>query len=231
MNIDWNKYFDHIYIISRCKNFDRRQKLDEQLSKICLTNYKYWYVPDYEFTNSKLFLSNDYLTDSNKRCTMGHYSLWKITYELNYDNILIIEDDAAFLKDLSKIIEVLDEFEKNKSNSDIYMFDYAHYDDVEQIISYLLTTIYYVNRTGLEYLISMHETYNIAADNYFIDFYKMKDYDDDFIIYYSVYPGKCTIDLLITKDKGKMNLKVSKTHLAIQQDKPYQNVDKSLYYT
>lgn len=31
MEIEWNKYFDHIFILSRCKNFEKREHLNKRI--------------------------------------------------------------------------------------------------------------------------------------------------------------------------------------------------------
>ena len=173
--IDWNKYFEHIFVISRCKNFERRKNLDKELERIGITNYQYWYMPDYDFKNSLIFkFGYKNMPISRQRCNFAHYSLWKTCYELNYNYILIIEDDAKFIDDLQKINEALENYKKQEYN--IYMLDYAlneiDKNSSEYLINYLLGTCYVVNTKGLEYLIRCHEKYNIQIDHYFLKFNK-----------------------------------------------------------
>ena len=167
MNIDWNKYFDHIYVISWCQNFDRRKHIDEQFKKLGITNYQYWYMASYDLENSKIFKPGvEILNIHRKRSSLSHYTLWKTCYELEYDNILIIEDDAEFIDDLTKIQEMLELY--INTDSDIYMFDYIYNTSNEYLTDYLFATCYAVHRYGLQYLIKQHEKYNIQCDHYFL---------------------------------------------------------------
>ena len=171
MNIDWNKYFDHIYVISWCQNFDRRKHIDEQFKKLGITNYQYWYMASYDLENSKIFKPGvEILNIHRKRSSLSHYTLWKTCYELEYDNILIIEDDAEFIDDLTKIQEMLELY--INTDSDIYMFDYIYNTSNEYLTDYLFATCYAVHRYGLQYLIKQHEKYNIQCDHYFFDLNK-----------------------------------------------------------
>lgn len=38
-----NNYFDHIFIISACKSFKRRENMDIQMKLINCDKYSYWY--------------------------------------------------------------------------------------------------------------------------------------------------------------------------------------------
>ena len=50
--INWSKYFDHIFILSRCSNFELRENLNQELKRIGLYDYiTYLYQPDSELLN------------------------------------------------------------------------------------------------------------------------------------------------------------------------------------
>jgi hypothetical protein len=218
--INWDSYFDHIYVISRCKNFNRRNIINYQCKKLNIRNYNYWYVPDYDFNNkdSKYFVdhSNTHELASTQRATFGHYTLWKTCYELNYDNVLIIEDDALFIDDESIISNALNTYKKN--NYDIYMFDYWNVYETPDMIGYILSTCYCANKKGLEYLINMNEKYYLYTDCYF---YKFKDHIKN-LNEYSFYHD-CFKDVKITLNNEYLNLKfeVSPEKICYQNDKNY----------
>ena len=186
--IEWNKYFDHIFVISRCINFDRRKNIDKQFTKLGITNYQYWYVPDYDLEHSKVFKYDSKKLIEQQRCTLGHYTLWKICYELKYDNILIFEDDIIFEDNLDLIQNMLDEYAK--SNSDIYLFDYKLRHSQNEYSDYLSTAAYYINQKGLKYIIKQHEYYNSLSDQYWFKFNTdFIDIDKGYNIFVTITPN------------------------------------------
>ncbi len=157
--IDWNKYFEHIFILSRCSNFKQRELLEAELKRVGITNYTFWYNIDSNLIDTTHFVPE--MSISQCRATYGHYSIIKICYELNYNNVLILEDDIRFLKDIDSIQNGLDEF--LNSNSDFYLFDWITLDNV---VNYYLLDAYYLNRRGMEYLIYCIENYPFHVDSY-----------------------------------------------------------------
>ncbi len=231
--INWNKYFDHIYVISRCKNFDRRNHIDYIFDKIGITNYTYWYVPDFNFKDSKIFKENKYITkESRRRCAFGHFSCWKCLYELDYDNILIVEDDASILYNEESIQEILDEFEQKKDISDIYMFDNIFYSGDDFANLYYIGTMYYCNRKGLDYLIRQHEKYNIMNDLYFYDFEKTRNSELNFIkVEWDLHLGDYKyIHQSFNLEDISMLLNRSSRPLALQKDKALSDVNAKNSY-
>ena len=163
--INWSKYFDHIYIITSCQNIDRQQKMDQKLKKLGITNYQYWWVPNYDFNNSLIFKETDLLF-GHARTTFGHYSLWKVCYERQLKNVLILEDDLCFLKDINNIEEMLELYYSKRDKTDIYLFDYINYSSIDinednyknKLQLYYLCSCYtLINNNSFEYLINLHE--------------------------------------------------------------------------
>ena len=175
--IDWNKYFDHIFVLSRCSNFDRRVKLLAEFARIGLSNYTIIYQPDSEL----LDYDNTTLTKERYRCKYAHYHCCKMSYELGYDNICILEDDMIFLKDINEIENQLEIFLRKKNESDIYMFDYIIVKPFD-CLTYYLADFYWLNRKGMQFMIYISEHYkNIMNDAIFLDNYKNVN---SFIFYY-----------------------------------------------
>ena len=100
--IKWDKYFSNIYVVSRCSNFDKRESIEREFKRIGLNNYNWFYNCDDELIDYERLI-NYHRSKAAVRCTHAHYRLIKTLYELNYDNVLIIEDDIHFLQDISKI--------------------------------------------------------------------------------------------------------------------------------
>ena len=229
MNIDWNKYFDHIYIISKSTNNSRREKLLPELNRVDLDNFK-WY---YTFENKLLQVphTENYYNPNNttyKQVKFSHYSLIKTCYELGYNDILIFEDDIRFLKDISQIQKILDDFENKKSNIDIYLFDY--YNDNNDKFMYYFADCYYLNRKAMEYVIYMMENYEFVIDEIWF-------YNFDFsYIFWNRSPEYDPIYIDFLEKFRTLKIGVPEDiHLCIQQDTKEKinscnkNIDKKLY--
>ena len=234
MIIDWNKYFSHIFIISKTDNFDKRTWLTSELSRISLNNYHWWYNCDNKIIQPMYnkFISEE-LRYKRRQVQQGHYTLIKTCYELGYDNVLICEDDICFLKNIDSIKKILDDFESKKSNIDIYLFDYI---TVNKILSkdfrlYSWSDCYYLNRKGMQYII-----YCLEQSNEFIQ--------DE--LWFKGLNINSPIDVWENDDKTlhiddlnilPINLKVSKEHLCIQKYETWppnvyqevEGIDENLY--
>lgn len=173
--IDWNKYFDHIYILSSCSNFEKRKQLENEFKRIGINNYKWHYNCYNNIINQ---LTNN-MPNNYKQTTYGHYTLIKTAYELGYDNILICEDDIRFLKDIDEIENQLNIFLENKDKCDFYFFDYfcsnLANDSYDNIFKF---DCIYLNRNAMKYMIYCIEHFNLNIDNYIITNY--------------LYPNNCT---------------------------------------
>ena len=233
--IDWNKYFDHVFIISRCKNFEKQQIMDQNLKNLELTDYQYWWVPDYSFNNSLIFKEND-LNLNHARCSFGHYSLWKMCYERELKNVLIIEDDLCFLKDTNTIKEMLELYYSKRDNIDIYLFDYNYSFSITleennnyiYLPSYILGTCYSLtNSNSFEYLINLHEKTYLVCDNYFIDYTNILNDNYISIEYMHMLNTKKSKSVIIDKF---IKLDISPIRIGIQPDKIYKDIeDKNIY--
>lgn len=158
--IKWDKYFSNIYVVSRCLNFDKRESIEREFKRIGLNNYNWFYNCDDELIDYERLI-NYHRSKAAVRCTHAHYRLIKTLYELNYDNVLIIEDDIHFLQDISKIKKQLDIFNKQKHLCNGYFFSYVIYG-----ISIFLADFYYLDRKLMKYLLYCFEHYPCANDNY-----------------------------------------------------------------
>lgn len=232
MKINWDKYFDHIFVLSRCSNFERRENLNQELKRIGLYDYvTYLYQPDSELLDYK----SSNLQKSQYRCKYAHYSCIKMAYELGYDHICILEDDMIFLKDISEIEKQLDLFLENRTNSDIYLFDYIINDNpsITLIKTYYLADFYYINRHGMEFLIYLIENYpNIMNDSLLTP----SLFENNLFQFY-LYISRNTNPVYIDLTKPNLlpiNINISETRICIQKDSIQYDIfknqiDKTLY--
>ena len=229
--INWSKYFDHIFILSRCSNFELRENLNQEFKRIGLYDYiTYLYQPDSELLNYQ----SSSLSKSVYRCKYAHYSCIKMAYELGYDNVCILEDDIIFLKNIYEIENQLNIFLENKSNSDIYLFDYINNDNTEKtyFTVYYCTDFYWINKHGMEFLINMNETYlDLPCDSFFLP-----SFNNPQITQYLIYPSNKLDGICIdfsNKDLLPININISPIRICIQKNNYYENfnnqIDKSLY--
>ena len=243
MIINWEDYFEHIVIISAAKYKDRRNILNQEFTRIGLSNYEY-------FINIYDNLLSDKIYDNNinrKCCLHAHYFVIKRAYELNWDSVLIFEDDIRFLKDESKIIDCLEEFKKVKNKSNIYMFDWIlfnYYDEEDQ--DFFGAAGYWLDRKGMEYFIYMIEHYPLINDSFFMKIcgyydtlsygYRYYDIDD------KEFSNPIDIDIYIPPNTVlPCTLNISSLRLCVQVDngeviskyytppRPENAIDENLY--
>lgn len=142
--------------------------------KITVKNWLYKYI--YE---NKDFKTPDYWRSEigNMNCTIGHYEIAKESLACGYNKILIIEDDAVFLKD----VKLLHNIVKNTPHHDVCIYGgnprvdykerykekcanasdgYYKYDD----IVLLGTDCYSINHDYMKYMVTQQENFFVPAD-------------------------------------------------------------------
>ena len=113
-------YFDKIYVINLLSRPDRRKFMTEQLSNNgflgdVTSQDKFEFVdavkiPGFNDNVTKAF-NEENQSEFNTGlffCTMEHYRILKRALYYGYDRVLILEDDACFLKDSEKVFDALD---------------------------------------------------------------------------------------------------------------------------
>ena len=226
--INWNNYFDHIFVLSRCSNFERRENLNRELKRIGLYDYvTYLYQPDSKLLDYK----SSKLSETVFRCKNAHYNCIKMSYELGYENILILEDDIHFLKDLEEIKNQLEIFRNLKNNVDIYLFGYIPYKVIinNKITNgYYSADCYYLNRHGMEFLIYLYENYpDLPSDCLFFEEFKNFNYFNCYFVHEEYSIG---FDLNIGESTKLLpiNINISPLRLVIESiitslENPYYN--------
>lgn len=107
--ININNYFDKIYILNLSDRIDRKNKIKKRLKEFNITNYKFINsIPGFFFDSFNInkisCYKNDYFYNNNLiGCIFSHCLAVFDAKSNNYKNILILEDDALFYKDLNLI--------------------------------------------------------------------------------------------------------------------------------
>ena len=123
VTIDWSKYFDHIYCLHYLPDKARLPIITKELDRVGILKSGifsfYWTFPsrfDTVIRNS-VELKNVYFFNEHSsvvtNITYNNYRIVKESIGLDYDRILILEDDVLFLHDLNKIKELLDHIPSN----------------------------------------------------------------------------------------------------------------------
>lgn len=190
--MDWSKYFDKIYCLSLVNNVERRQDMEKEFQRVGIdTNSGYfkWKItvdnPFYKYiwTNPSLPTEKWWLGIKGAlNCTMGHYEIMMEAQALGYERILIVEDDARFLNDVSEIERYLE----NLPEYDICLLDFyprspndkqnfGKYKETHKInelfidysqIYVLSCGCYALSKYGYTSLLNLQNTKYMPADHY-----------------------------------------------------------------
>ena len=158
--MNYKDYFDKIYVISYIKNYDKREKIKKELKRIGIIDYEFAYSYDTTIINNPNNIDYKKLSVS-----FTHYDIIKKSYELNYNHILIIEDDVMFLLNENEIHNLI-EYNENL-NYDINYYDYQYrLTDSDDTIQIFLTSCYSLNRQGMLFYINNFEYTPFLIDGY-----------------------------------------------------------------
>lgn len=123
--------FDRIFII-HCIDSQRLPNINRQLAYLGLLNDPFVYIHYSTRSNisqclfdcyTNTYQSKDPLYKSSTfGCTLDHYNIWQISIKLGYENILVLEDDAHILRDLSRVEDILAD---RPANYDVIQYDYT----------------------------------------------------------------------------------------------------------
>lgn len=184
--IDWTKYFDRIFCVYFLPNKTRMPRLKEELSRVGILQSP---IFEWRFTTPCRYDKIIQDSFSNKKwithvgCINGaleQLRVFKESFLLGYNRILIIEDDVAFLRDLGILSQMLDAIpsdydvvQLDKGFGDAKKANEWHAIEQNRINKYFVDTsehsfgfstanIY--NKTGVEKAIRVLESKPIAVD-------------------------------------------------------------------
>lgn len=184
----WDENFDKIYCIHYIPSKERVDKITSELERVGIlesSNFQWKYSTFYGNIQEKLFsqLVKEKKTalKSHKRmnAALTHYACIKEAYESGAKNVLIIENDVIFLKDVEKIKEII----TSKPDRDIILFDYMPQMSSSKLLKLKQKSInnyanfgngddifyvscYALSRKGMEYIIKNQEIKLRDGDNY-----------------------------------------------------------------
>ena len=206
--MNYKDYFDKIYIISYIKNYDKREKLKKELNRVGIEEYEFIYSYDTTIINNPNNIDYKKLSVS-----FTHYDIIKKSYELNYNHILILEDDVIFLKDVNEIHILIEYNEKLNYDINYYDYQYRLMED-KNIKQIFLTSCYSLNRQGMLFYINNFEHTPFLIDGYMSVY--VHDYHTipDVALFY--LDGLGRVDIIETNNT-KINL--SSKRICIQNDK------------
>lgn len=130
---------DHIFIINLKRDVDRKKRMEKQLKKHDLQNYTFFEAIDgqnedlskYDFKVIPEWydpIHKKIMTRGEIGCALSHYKIWEQNGNGEFENVLVLEDDAILPEYFSKEIEEIDmtniEFDflylgRNKVNKNI----------------------------------------------------------------------------------------------------------------
>lgn len=215
MKINWKNYVDQIYSVTCTNNKKQIDILKQELSKIDIldsgiyTNFININTPFYKliYDNiNKLDLYNPY--NNQVKLTYAVYYLLRLSYEMGYERIIIMEDDPAFLKDKQKIVNLLDYINITPIDFDIiccnveryedHFYDFTnnndfmnniYYDHLNKEAEYTYfscSTLNIYSRSGMKKLIDFFEHTYCVIDRYNLFMLNIPDMN-----IYALYPWLC----------------------------------------
>lgn len=185
--LNWNR-FDHIFCIHFLPFKERMDRLKNELRRVDLLDndrfsFEFTVPSEYDkviFNYTKNVGRNNLLTVNQLNLVLGTYKILMQSKIMDYERILIIEDDIAFLKNKKEIQNIIDKlpdeydiclFDKFKDKSitideyQSYIDDkindcYSRYKRLKSCGCYSLT------KKCIEKFIKMYETFLMITDEY-----------------------------------------------------------------
>lgn len=187
MNNIWD-IFDHIYCIHFLSYKERRKNIENELKRIGILDNKHFswrYTFDNPYKERIYGAITQYHTLNSADCAFNHYMCIKEAYLLGYNNVFIMEDDIAFLKDVDLIYKIIKHIPEKY---DIIEFDYVlsdinYLNPIYKINEYyswgegLLASCYSLSRDGMKMVIDNFEkSFNFI--DYYLSFFNHYDYNE-----------------------------------------------------
>lgn len=205
----WRDTFSKVYCVTYAPYIERRKPLVEELVRVGILHEGYnngeadpFFKMHYTVPNpieEKLLDHPGFKWPKNNMrfnkgalsLALGHYAVMKEAIYLGHLRILIIEDDVAFLKDLSKIYDILDNM---PLSADLVMFDkvtnwkegWDHCLEARKVNDYYVklapdnilwtTSCYSVTPEAMWHICDSQEKAFNVADYYTNDFVPTEDY-------------------------------------------------------
>lgn len=191
--------FDAIYMLTLCENKNRHIAIKNMFNHMWLdlnsinihygSKFPYNDIIIEAFNNN--FKKRCFTKPNEYDCARNHYSIIKEAYELGYNNVLILEDDIQFIKDILLIKETLNNI---PNDYDILQFGAFTMDpNINEIldkannkifwslhpnVKVWNTSMYALSRIGMQYYLKFMDKWFTVADMplYYAPINKVKAY-------------------------------------------------------
>ncbi len=177
--------FDHIVVLTLSNRPDRQQSIMQQLKYIGMvdvSDVEFWYATPFPYNgliceafNAK-YGKQMFDFPNEFDCARNHYGIVRKAFDLDYKNVLIMEDDIAFLKDSDKFISYIDaipdDFDilrgsaftiKDIKSDKLKTYNKWWVCDKDTNLYY--TSMYALSRKGMEYYLTYMDQQFTLADN------------------------------------------------------------------
>ena len=141
--INWKEHFDHIYCLHYVKNEDRYERISKEFKRtgILDSGIFSWHMtvdsPLKDRMYSTLNVYADYASffklPGYADLMFNHYIVMKEAISLNYNRILMFEDDIMLLKDIQQIEKTIT---NTPNNINIILYDYFEYYKIKSHIQF-----------------------------------------------------------------------------------------------
>lgn len=195
--IQWQKYFDKIICINYVQFKTRKELMEFQLNRVGILNspvfeWLFTYQGPYEEMQREMLDPEHKLNSlATFSCMMGHLNAVKKAFYSGCKNVLILEDDARFLRDLDLIEKILQNRPK-EDQYDLIMYDKFITDDnggykgYKYLISnkekyineyyirftqnLLSAACYELNRTAMQIIITLSDSEKRTVPDYYFNY-------------------------------------------------------------
>ena len=215
MKINWKNYVDQIYSVTCTSNKEQIDILKQELDRVDIldsgiyTNFINVDSPFYELIYNNVYKIDSYNPfNGATKLTYAVYYLLRLSYEMGYERIMIMEDDLKLLKDKEKIIKILDYVNNTNVDFDIiccnleryedHFYDfinnndfmnniyYDHLNKEAEYIYFSCSTLNIYSRSGMKKLIDFFEHTYCVIDRYNLFMLNIPDMN-----IYALYPWLC----------------------------------------
>lgn len=169
MKIDWTKHFDQIFCILFLPNYEERhQRLDNELKRVDIIDsgifqYVYTFLTPFQNILKAHVKSRFDDTQAMFNSILAHYRCYKIAQSMNYERVLILEDDVMFLKQKKMMSDILEA----SPSSDVVLYDkftctYKSLDQHEKDNAECHLNSYFVDFTHINVPINSAACYSLS---------------------------------------------------------------------
>lgn len=181
----WDKLVDNVFIISLKECESRRETIKKELERIGITKYEFYIVEkDKE--------------DTKRGCFNSHQEVSKLGLWKNYNRILVLEDDAIFIKKVEKIhksiiclLKYISKLEFQKDDFNIFYLGHLPIGKLKKIDECIVSTknsrythAYILSKSGMDSIVDLkyrnyHYDYETSLIPKQYALYPMISYQDD----------------------------------------------------